>query len=93
MTMRRAEFFMLLGLALFTVLLFCGCAKTQSALDDIDRSYDGFYDASSGQGGVKMRWTPADRPGQGKPSVGLEIDFKHVVPPMDFSEVGSGRNR
>lgn len=75
---------MMLGLGLLTVLLVCGCTSPDSPLRDVDRDYLATYDVSSGQGGVKVRWTPAATRGQGRPSVGAEIDFKRVVEPMDF---------
>ena len=58
-----------------------GCQSPQLA--NIDRDYVGTYNATTGQGGVKVRWTPAAERGKGRPSVGVEIDFKQVVPAME----------
>jgi len=74
----------MLVMVVMVAVCLVGCQST--ALQDIDRDYVGTYNATTGQGGVKVRWTPAATKGQGKPAVGLEIDFKQVVPPMDFTE-------
>lgn len=89
MSLERAAWFMFLLLVLLTALVCSGCQS--QALQDFDRDYVGNYNASTGQGGLKVRWSPAAERGKGKPSVGLEIDFKQVVPPMDFTS-GTGRS-
>jgi hypothetical protein len=78
--MKTAEFLMWLILGAITVALFCGCQSP--ALQSIDRDYLATYDATSGQGGFKVRWTPAAQPGQGRPSVGVNVDFKAVKEPV-----------
>lgn len=77
--MKTAEFLMWLILAIFTAAIFCGC--NPPALADFDREYVGAYDATSGQGGVKVRWSPAAEKGKGRPTVGLDVSFKNVQEP------------
>lgn len=54
----------------------------RNALSDFDREYGGFYNVTSGTGGIRVRWRPAATPGNGHPSVGMEIDFKQPVEAM-----------
>lgn len=84
MSMARAEFLMLLGLALLTAVLVSGCTPMQETLSDMDRDYGVAYDATSGRGEVRAKWTPSAKRGEGRPSVSAAIDFKQTVEAMDF---------
>lgn len=60
-------------------LLFLGCSTEPALLRDVDREYTGFYNVTSGMGGVKASWSPADQQGSGHRTISAELDFKKPV--------------
>lgn len=67
------------GILILIPILIAGCAQ-------IDRHYSGSYDATTGDYGATISFTPAARPGQGTPHVNLRVTgSKNVIPKHDDS--------
>lgn len=73
LTLEQAAFVLQALVAILLIFAVSGCVSPNSPMADFDRDYSLGYDATTGQGRLGGRISPANKPGEGRPSLGWEI--------------------